>query len=236
LSLLALWLGISAILVALAGLVFARYDLIPKTVGLYAMIGGALIAFAGVLAGLTGGFLNVRHKADYRSAALVGLALSASYAGYVASRAAAARAVPAIHDITTNLANPPTFHHLTLRPDNLAGVETLQNWRTIHAKAYSDLKPLVLARPVAQVLADAEHLAEQYRWANITIDPIRGQMEATASVSFIRYKDDIVLRVVPTADRHGSIVDMRSVSRIGVSDFGVNAKRIRMFLAALRNS
>lgn len=236
LSLLALWLGISAILVALTGLVLARYDLVPKIAGLYAMIGGALIAFAGVFAGLTGGVLNFGHKAHYGRAALIGLVLSASYAGYIVSRAGAARAVPAIHDITTSLANPPAFHHLTLRPDNLAGVETLQNWRTAHAKAYGDLKPLILARPVAQVLADAERLARQNRWTNITVDPIAGQMEATASVSFIRYKDDIVLRAVPTTDGHGSVVDMRSVSRIGVSDFGVNAKRIRAFLAALQKS
>jgi uncharacterized protein (DUF1499 family) len=235
-SRLTLWLGISAILVAILGLMLARYDLIPKIAGLYAMIGGALIAFAGVLAGLIAGVLNVKHKAQHWVASLIGLVLSGGYAGFMVSRADAARAVPAIHDITTNLANPPRFHRLTLRPDNLAGVETLQNWRAIHAKAYGDLKPLVLARPAAQVLADAERLARQFGWAVATIDPNAGQMEATASVSFIRYKDDIVLRVVPTPDGRGSVVDMRSVSRIGVSDFGVNAKRIRAFLTTLRKS
>lgn len=236
LSRIALWLGISTLFVALTGLVLARYDLIPKIAGLYAMIGGALIAFSGIFAGLAGAVLNFRHKAHNLGAALAGLVLSASYIGYIASRAEAAGHVPAIHDITTSLANPPAFRHLTLRPDNLAGVETLQNWRAVHAKAYGDLKPLILARPVALVLADAERLARQNGWANITVDPIAGQMEATASVSFIRYKDDIVLRVVPTTDGHGSIVDMRSVSRIGVSDLGVNAKRIRAFLAALQKS
>lgn len=233
-SRLTLWLGISAILVALLGLMLARYDLIPKIAGLYAMIGGALIAFSGVLVGLTAGVLNVKHKAQNWVAALIGLVLSGGYAGFMVSRADAARAVPAIHDVRTDLANPPTFHRLTLRPDNLVGVGTFQNWRAIHAKAYGDLKPVTLARPVAGILADTQRLAQQYGWAIVAVDPIAGQMEATASVSFIRYKDDIVLRAVPTPDGRGSIVDMRSVSRIGVSDFGVNAKRIRAFLAALQ--
>jgi len=66
------------------------------------------------------------------------------------------------------------------------------------------------------------------------LEPARGHMEATATVSFIRFYDDVVLRITPTADGTGSRVDMRSVSRIGVSDFGVNARRVEEFLKALQ--
>jgi hypothetical protein len=53
---------------------------------------------------------------------------------------------------------------------------------------------------------------------------------------WVRFKDDVVLRIVPTQDGAGSRVDMRSTSRIGVSDLGVNAKRIRAFLQALSDA
>jgi uncharacterized protein (DUF1499 family) len=59
------------------------------------------------------------------------------------------------------------------------------------------------------------------------------RLEATDRSALFRFKDDIVLRVRPTDTGEGSIVDMRSVSRVGVSDLGVNAKRVRSFLADL---
>ncbi len=81
--------------------------------------------------------------------------------------------------------------------------------------------------------ANAVKLAEERGWTVAAQDPARGHMEATAAVSFIRFYDDVVLRITPTPDGR-SRVDMRSVSRIGVSDFGVNARRIEEFLAALQ--
>jgi len=47
----------------------------------------------------------------------------------------------------------------------------------------------------------------------------------------VRFKDDVVVRVAPATN--GSRIDVRSVSRVGRSDLGANARRIRMFLTAL---
>jgi uncharacterized protein (DUF1499 family) len=44
------------------------------------------------------------------------------------------------------------------------------------------------------------------------------------------FTDDIVIRVTPA--QNGSIVDLRSVSRVGKSDLGANAKRINQFISA----
>jgi uncharacterized protein (DUF1499 family) len=46
------------------------------------------------------------------------------------------------------------------------------------------------------------------------------------------FTDDIVVRIAPT--NSGSRIDLRSSSRYGRGDFGVNAERIRDYLAALR--
>ena len=43
-----------------------------------------------------------------------------------------------------------------------------------------------------------------------------------------------MVRVSPMSEGSGSIVDMRSISRVGVSDVGVNARRVRRFLADLQ--
>ena len=83
------------------------------------------------------------------------------------------------------------------------------------------------------MIADAQETAGELGWDVVVADPESGHFEATASVSYIRFQDDIVLRVVPTEDGAASVVDMRSVSRVGVSDLGVNAKRVRSFLDSL---
>jgi uncharacterized protein (DUF1499 family) len=60
------------------------------------------------------------------------------------------------------------------------------------------------------------------------------RLEATATESPFKFKDDVVIVATATADGQSSLVNMRSVSRVGASDFGLNAKRIREFLATLQ--
>lgn len=229
-------LAIGAIAIAAIGLVLARYDLIPKLAGFAGLAVGGLLALVAAVLGLTGLILNLRHKTGTRNAALLGLILSVPFVVFMVTRPLAAGGAPAIHDITTDLIDPPAFTRLTLRADNLTGVGTVENWRAIHAKAYPDLKPLRIARPAPAVLADAARVATAMGWTVALNDPASSQLEATASVSFIRFHDDVIVRVRPVDGGSASIVDVRSVSRVGVGDLGVNAKRIRAFLAALQTS
>ena len=77
-----------------------------------------------------------------------------------------------------------------------------------------------------------EKLAEERGWTIRAVDPARGRMEATAYASYIRFEDEVVLRARPDgADR--TLIDMRSVSRVGIGDLGVNAQRIHDFLEDL---
>ncbi|WP_304537499.1 DUF1499 domain-containing protein [Sphingobium cyanobacteriorum] len=233
LSKLSIGLGIGAIAFAFAGLSLARYDLVGKLAGFSALLGGGAIALLGLLAGAIALVVGRRQTWRGRRSALIGLVLSLIFVGFLVSRPLAAGKAPAIHDITTDLANPPQFEVLTLRSDNLTGVGTLENWRSVHRAAYGDLKPLTIAKPVAAVTADATRIARDMGWAIAVSDPVRGHIEATASVSYIRFHDDVVIRISAAPDGKGSVVDMRSVSRVGVGDLGVNARRIRSFLKAL---
>ncbi len=211
----------------------ARYDLIPKLAGFSALLGGGLIALVALVCGI-GALVAGRGIAmGGRGKLLAAITVSLVYVGFIASRPLAAGEVPAIHDVTTDLANPPQFSVLPLRADNLAGVDTLDNWKRIHAAAYGDLRPATVNKPVAEATAQVAALAAGKGWVIAKSDPAQGRVEATASVSYIRFNDDVVIRIVPTADGKGSVVDMRSVSRVGISDFGVNAKRIGEFLSDL---
>jgi uncharacterized protein (DUF1499 family) len=65
-------------------------------------------------------------------------------------------------------------------------------------------------------------------WDIVTNDVEAGRIEATQSSFWFNFHDDILIRVVP--DGEGSRIDVRSISRVGLSDLGANAKRVRDLL------
>jgi hypothetical protein len=166
------------------------------------------------------------------------------YVGWVGTFLVKALTVPAIHDVSTDLADPPAFKTLQLRADNLdnvpgaddlkmRGLTPQQRWGVVHQKGYGDIRSVRINEPVAMVIAKAERLAKARNWDIAISLPAEGRLEATETSAFFQFKDDVVLRVRPSDTGEGSIVDMRSVSRVGLSDLGMNAKRVRSFLADL---
>ena len=152
--------------------------------------------------------------------------------------------LPAIHDITTDLADPPEFTALTLRADNwdnipgaddgdMRGMNPRQRWATVHQDAYPDIRSVRIDQPVSVVIEKARRLAEDRGWEIVSIDPAAGHLEATDTISLFRFKDDVVIRARAAENGAASIIDMRSVSRVGVHDIGANAKRVRQFLSDL---
>ena len=74
--------------------------------------------------------------------------------------------------------------------------------------------------------------ARSMGWQIIDDNKAAGRIEATATTFWFGFMDDIVIRI--RADGSGSRVDVRSESRVGVSDLGKNAERIAKFLAAMK--
>lgn len=226
--------GIAAIVIAFLGATLARYDIVPKLPGFGAITLGILLAMIGAVLALVSIAVGYGQKDVSHKPAVIGLFASGAFLALIASYVIPASGYPAIHDATTDLANPPEFQTLSLREDNLTGVGTIENWRKIHAEAFPDLKPVTISKPVAEVIADAKRLVEQRGWTLAAADPEAGRLEATAYAAYIRFKDDIVLRVRPAAEEGSSVVDMRSVSRVGGGDLGYNANRVRAFLKDLQ--
>lgn len=146
-----------------------------------------------------------------------------------------AQQVPPIHDISTDTTNPPAFVAvLPLRagaanPPEYPGVEVA----ALQREAYPDLMTLELANTEDEVFAAAQQVVEASGWELVDADTNAGRIEAVASTRWFGFKDDVVIRLQP--GRAGStLVDVRSKSRVGRSDVGANAARIRGFLAALR--
>ncbi len=236
-------LGAGSILLALVGALGSGWGLWHFSFGFRLLMAGFAAA---VLAVVIGWFVGWRSKRKGISAPRplrwAGMALGALFAAYLLSMVYTARSVPAIHDISTDLADPPQFKMLALREDYLdnipgqddpemRGLNPLQRWAAIHAEAYGDIRSVRITMPVADAIAKAERIAKERGWDIAIADPVEGRLEATDTTRFFRFKDDVVLRVRPTDDGTGSIIDMRSISRVGQSDLGVNAKRVRAFLA-----
>jgi len=145
------------------------------------------------------------------------------------------RTVPPIHDITTDPDNPPAFVAVVpLReaagPDRVAyeGAKIAE----LQRRAYPDIVPLTLAVPPAAAFNRALETAQRIGWTIVNADDRAGRIEASERSRWFGFTDDIVIRI--TASGSGSRIDLRSSSRVGRSDFGVNAARIESYISALR--
>lgn len=146
-----------------------------------------------------------------------------------------ARRVPPIHDITTDPDRPPRFVAVVpLRegspnPVAYGGPDVAEAQR----RAYPDIKPLVLSIPSGAAFTRALASARGMGWEIVAADSAAGRIEATATTPWFGFKDDVVIRVRPEGSGSRSRIDVRSVSRVGKSDVGTNARRIRAYLADL---
>lgn len=167
--------------------------------------------------------------------ALLGVVIGLAAAAIPWQMKRTAGSVPPIHDITTDSENPPKFKAvLPLRagapnPAVYGGADiAIQQLR-----AYPDIVPAILDLSPAQAFERALATAREMGWTVVEADKAAGRIEATDRTLWFGFVDDVVIRVTPAA-AGGSRVDVRSLSRVGRSDLGTNAKRIRAFLARLK--
>jgi len=166
--------------------------------------------------------------------AVLALLVAAGTAAVPLDMRRTAGSLPYIHDVTTDTERPPEFAALRAVRESSAngaaygGPEVAAQQK----QGYADIVPLLLPLPPDRALARAEAAARALGWEIVAAAPAEGRLEATATTRWFGFKDDIVVRVTPAPG--GSRVDIRSVSRVGRSDLGANARRIRAFLAALQ--
>jgi len=145
--------------------------------------------------------------------------------------------VPPIHDITTDPDNPPAFVAVIATRTAEGGNPVQYEGPKLAAQqrqGYPDIAPLNLALGRDAAFDRALATAQQMGWTIVATDKAAGRIEASERSRWFGFTDDIVVRV--TASGSGSRIDVRSSSRLGRSDFGVNSARIRAYLAGLQAS
>ena len=161
--------------------------------------------------------------------------------------------LPLIHDITTNTQDVPSFTEAILyqrrkvegvNPIDYAGKMApthekdadgepiMELVSALQTQAYPKVRPLIVSAAPEAVFGQARAIAVDMGWKIKSEDVNAGLIEATDSTFWYGFTDDVIIRIRPS-EGGGSIVDLRSVSRVGTSDMGANAKRIRIFLSKM---
>ncbi|WP_042805647.1 DUF1499 domain-containing protein [Thioalkalivibrio sp. ALE19] len=228
LAVVTLLLALAAVATLITAAVGTRADWWHFTTGLDVATWAIYLAIAATLAGL-GGFYTARPAGCRSGISLViaGLVLSVPLVGAGAHFEYAAGAYPPINDVTTDPDDPPTFWEVP-DPQTYPGGETAE----LQREGYPDLGPLLLDHAPDTVFERAEVLAEERGWE--IVSAMNGELEAIDTTFLFGFEDYVMVRVLPEGD--GARVDMRSYSRLGQIDRGVNATRIRSFLDDLERA
>jgi uncharacterized protein (DUF1499 family) len=240
----AFFVGILAmILLVIAGPAY-RLRLLPLIPALLGAAMGFLLFVVTFIVGAIGLLARGRQGFTRSRSAVAVIALSVVItivAGFWISRG---RGSPPIHDVTTDLDDPPVFKDAVpvrsafgaVNPVEYQRIQTIMgnklNVPDAQRTAYPDIQPLVLPQPPERTVQLAQQAAKDMGWDIVAVVPSEGRIEATDTTWYFGFKDDVVVRV--KADSTGSRVDVRSESRVGGGDTGTNARRVRAYLTRLR--
>ncbi len=233
---------VMAMLLAIVGVVMlassglgTRFGLWPYRTGLSLL---RYSAYVGVIALVVGvpALLLARARGGQRVALVLSVLLAAATFGVPYRLSQSAKGVPPIHDITTDTQDPPVF--VAVLPLRAAATNSAKyagdSIAALQRAAYPDVQPIMLSDSPPQAYTRALAAANAMQWSIVAADSLEGRIEATATTTWFGFKDDVVVRI-RGADQ-GSRIDVRSVSRVGRSDVGANAARIRSYARELSRS
>jgi hypothetical protein len=236
--------SLAATLIAIIIVRSGALDIVPA---LSTLAGALVLACVAILLALGAGISIWRNGStggrQAATALLIGLVLIA-YPLYLGVKA---RNLPAIYDITTDPIDPPQFDAIArLRPRDAnpvtyAGLYAAEQQHN----AYADIEPDETNSSAQEAYEAAMKVITKRKWRvvdarppqapppvptprNIAIQPLPardGIIEAVARTPILGFRDDVVVRIRPTAD--GARIDVRSASRYGRHDLGSNAARVR---------
>ena len=230
-----------ALAVTLMSVALIRFNRVDYPSGFTALgIGLALALLAALFAVL--GFVRIwQDGRQGLGSAVKGLLLAMLILAYPAMFVVRAATLPPINDITTDTENPPTFSLSRAALDARGGripPDVPPEVREAQRNAYLQIAPLTLDVPAEEAFEIVRKAAANRGWQ--VIEAVKpggrvgmGRLEAVDRTFLLKLPDDITVRIRPRAD--GARIDVRSASRIGTHDFGVNAARIRAFLEEVAN-
>ena len=140
-----------------------------------------------------------------------------------------AKSLPVIHNVSTDTENPPEFNKLIAIRGQGSNPHSYDQAKLakIQTLAYPEIKTLIVEDNITQAFNKSLSVVEKLGWHLVSEDQPNGLIEASQTSKLWGFTDDVVIRVRQKTDK--TIIDLRSVSRIGKSDLGANAQRIQKF-------
>lgn len=181
-----------------------------------------------------------RAKRDQRLSTIALLLATASVV-WCAHFAIKGKVLPRISDISTDVIDPPDFSE-AIRIERGPGMNPLEyvGKKTNDGQLVSELQLKHYPAAGPQYYKDdpdkvfttvLEHLEKGAARQVVNADKEAGIIEFTDTTYWYGFTDDVIVRVRADEDGKGTRLDVRSVSRVGVSDLGRNAKRIALLLS-----
>lgn len=232
-------IGATAAGFAAFGVGSAALHVLPALSGFLVMVLGLGLALVGAVTSIVGIVATAPLKnREGRSAAWRGLALGMATIAALAVPASKGRGLPRINDITTNTDDPPAFVAALLLPANQGRDMGYpgESFATEQYAAYPDLATIVVEENPESAYDRVRAAAFEMERVEITgEDRAGGRLEGTQTSALFHFADDFVVRIRPFEDG-GSRIDVRSKSRDGKGDLGMNASRIREIVKLVRGS
>ncbi|HVN28861.1 MAG TPA: DUF1499 domain-containing protein [Candidatus Binataceae bacterium] len=221
-----------AITLVLVGIVAAHFYIVVPFLGFQIFLLGFLLSLLAIIFGIIGLILTRRpERRGARNRAIIGLLIGIIIATPVFIMIRMRGNVPAINDITTDFDNPPEFVFALTIPAN-HGRDMKYDRAKYEAKqkaGYPILAPLKESDPPQAMYVKLKDLAAgNPNWVVTASDPNAMTIEGVSTSKLFHFNDDFIIQV-RAANDGGSLVEMRSKSRDGIGDFGINYKRIHNF-------
>ena len=225
-----LFVGIIGLAALPVGALGHRFGLWGMQTGFAVVFSSVVLAVIVLVLGIaTLVFAKTRRRPVDRLPAFIGLAASVVVLIPMGIQHYKAVTVPVTTDISTDRDDPPRFDRLgTPLADGANASEYTADEAALQAHGYPDLAGIETPLAPDESFAHAIATARSLGWEVVEDDADAGLIEATDSTFWFGFTDDVVIRIRDNGS--GSVVDLRSASRIGLSDLGTNAKRIRSFI------
>jgi hypothetical protein len=240
--------AVFALEVVLISLILLRFHLAPLIASFAALLGGLIVAAMALLFALTA-FVLIWHKGERGfGRALTGFVLALLLLAPAGFAFWLALSVPAIVDVSTDTADPPSLSFAAReRPADANPALYPADKAAYQRKALPQIQSLLIDIPPDDIRKLVLRLMQERRWrvvgdlrpaetaARVRLPDITpsDRIEAVATSTLYGTTDDIAVRI--RAENGKTRIDMRAAARFGSYDFGANARHVQNFMADLRD-
>jgi uncharacterized protein (DUF1499 family) len=238
----AIWsrrLGVFSVALIIVALVLHRLGRVETPLGIGLVLTGFLGAVLALLSGLAAGVVIWRKGVPGAWSAAAGVGLSLAIFAWPVSIVPFYLRTAQMSDVTTDTEHPPEYVALARDRAKAANPVAYRGsaLAELQEQHYPEIKPMILERPAEEVFESVGEAARRLKWRVVAEEPPQedgtaGHLEAEDRTLILGFVDDVIVRV--ESDGGTTRVDVRSLSRYGIHDFGRNASRIKEFYTELQ--